>query len=204
MADANCSVPGCERNTHCRGWCRAHYLRWKKRGDVRADIPIRDKRPNNMTPTEAFRYHMPGDPPSSGCWPWPALTNKGGYGIITFHSGDLLAHRVAYELFSGPIPDQAIICHHCDNPPCCHPNHLYAGTTAENMADMARRGRTNKERPSLRGERHPQSKLSDADVVEIRRTYASGKSTLATLATQYGITFQSVWRIIHRKNWKHV
>lgn len=75
------------------------------------------------------------------CWVIDGWHQKHGYGLFQFRGEQKLAHRVAYELFVGPIPDGLHVLHHCDNPPCCNPTHLWLGTHADNMADMARKGR---------------------------------------------------------------
>lgn len=81
----------------------------------------------------------------TGCWEWQKKRDQRGYGRLTIRINKkhkkAFVHRYAYELFVGPIPDGLIICHHCDNPPCCNPDHLYAGTHADNTADKIARGR---------------------------------------------------------------
>lgn len=78
-----------------------------------------------------------------GCWPWTRST-FGGYGNLRMGKGKILAHRHAYQLTYGPIPSGMDVCHRCDNPPCCRPDHLFLGTHAENMADMVAKGRARK------------------------------------------------------------
>ncbi len=79
------------------------------------------------------------------CWIWRRSTNKKGYGQITIEPGrTMLAHRLAWELARGPIPDGLSVCHHCDNPPCCRPDHLFLGTRADNNRDMEQKGRARK------------------------------------------------------------
>lgn len=72
-----------------------------------------------------------------GCWTWTGPTIKKGYG----RWGRVLAHRFSWSLANGPIPDGKWVLHHCDNPPCVNPAHLYIGTVVENVRDMVARGR---------------------------------------------------------------
>lgn len=77
------------------------------------------------------------------CWPWTGKTIIKGYGRLRGADGDkVLAHRLAFELASGtPIPDGLCVLHHCDNPPCCNPSHLFLGTMKDNTLDASAKGR---------------------------------------------------------------
>lgn len=76
-----------------------------------------------------------------GCWAWTAARIGTGYGAIRIGGRTHLAHRVAHEMFIGPVPADLEVRHSCDNPPCVNPQHLLLGSHADNMLDMARRGR---------------------------------------------------------------
>lgn len=83
------------------------------------------------------------------CWPWRGPINSSGYGVFKFHADIYLSHRFAWELTNGKIPDGMFVCHHCDNPPCCNPAHLFIGTPKDNAQDAMKKGRlANKTRDS--------------------------------------------------------
>jgi hypothetical protein len=95
------------------------------------------------------------------CWLWLAGRNPKGYGRFGMHGSAVFAHRQAYALTVGAIPEGMYVCHRCDNPPCCNPEHLFLGTHADNIRDMTRKGRADrdKKRGDLNGSRkHPASR----------------------------------------------
>lgn len=83
----------------------------------------------------------PGQGPGGDCWEWQNHTIASGYGSLFVGGKNTLAHRFAYELASGSIPDGLFVCHRCDNRKCCNPAHLFLGTNSDNMLDMYRKGR---------------------------------------------------------------
>lgn len=132
-----------------------------------------------------------------GCWLWQAGCNTDGYG--TFSVGNIRAmraHRAAFELWIGSIPSGMCVCHTCDNPPCCNPDHLFLGTVAENMADKAVKGRLKL------GSRAGTSRLTENDVAEIRVLCATFSQR--EVAYRYGVSETTISNIITRKHWKHV
>ena len=142
--------------------------------------------------------------PNSGCWLWDgATTGRMGYGTI--RTGSLCdgtrrnegAHRVSYELHVGPIPEGLHVLHRCDVPACVNPDHLFLGTPADNTADMMAKGRQRK------GESENRSKLTEADVREIRRRSESGEEGRA-LAPEFGVCEGTISMVINRKTWTHL
>src|ERR1019366_3384667 len=105
-----------------------------------------------------------------GCWLWTASVDSGGYGV--FDTGRR-SHRYSWELHHGPIPPSdglivTCVCHHCDNPRCVRPDHLFLGTQGDNMRDMAEKGRGARHA----GESNPRAKLTAAIVRSIRARVA--------------------------------
>jgi hypothetical protein len=85
------------------------------------------------------------------CWPWLRGRTADGYGLARLAGyGKGYAHHWAFIIASGPIPTGLWVLHSCDNPPCCNPAHLRAGTRSDNMRDAASRGRLNIQQPSFR------------------------------------------------------
>ena len=84
-------------------------------------------------------YSMPE--PNSGCWLWLGSVKGGEYGQIRIHCVNMFAHRVSYEEYVGPIPEETQVLHRCDTPSCINPSHLFLGTQRDNMEDMAAKGR---------------------------------------------------------------
>jgi hypothetical protein len=137
---------------------------------------------------------------AGGCWEWTGSTNNKGYAWVHFKGKTSLAHRLMYESRNGPIEGGLFCCHHCDNPKCVNPDHLFLGTNGDNMRDCAAKGRT---RPSgVSGESHPMRKLTSSQVVEIRAKYSAGLGTKAVLATEYRISQTTCGRIISGRIWR--
>jgi hypothetical protein len=109
-----------------------------------------------------------------------------------------LAHRVAWTLHHGQIPDGMSICHHCDNPPCVRPDHLFVGTHGDNCRDKISKGRE----AHVRGSENGQAKLTEAEVLQIR---ALAPTMLQQqIADKFGISRKQIWAIVHRKKWAHL
>jgi hypothetical protein len=144
---------------------------------------------------------------SGNCWVWTGCINEWGYGaFMPYRAKQLVgAHRYSWQLHHGPIPEGLCVLHHCDNPPCVNPEHLFLGTFQDNVDDMMCKGR----KIARRGEANGQSKLTEDDIRRIRRLYAfrgqgEGKVSGVQLAAEYGIESATVYGIVKRRAWKHV
>lgn len=146
---------------------------------------------------------------TESCWLWIGTRNHYGYGCLKLggRSGRLLtAHRIAFELTHGPIPEGLRVLHTCDVPACVNPAHLYLGTAADNTRDMIDRGRHGWVRhPESvpRGEQGGGHKLTTADVQAIRADHAAGMS-LGSLGRRHSVSKQHIRRIVDRSVWRHV
>lgn len=107
------------------------------------------------------------------------------------------SHRASWEMHNGPIPEGQWVLHHCDNPPCVRPDHLYLGSNTENVRDRTDRGRE-------RGEHHGMAIVTEAEVREIRRRYADERISQQRLGADYGLSQTAVSQIVLKKCWKHV
>ena len=127
------------------------------------------------------------------CWEWEAGRNRAGYGIVYLQKKMRMSHRVAWMLANGPIPDGMVICHHCDNPSCCNPRHLFLGSVLDNIHDRDQKGR------HAKGKRNGKCKLTDAQIAEMRQCYAAGEGGCVKLARRFSISPAYVWQIVSLK-----
>lgn len=133
---------------------------------------------------------------ADACWLWTAAKHPRGYGAIFVGKRRLMAHRVAWEITHGPIPEGLHVLHKCDTPLCVRPSHLWLGTHIDNMRDRDAKGRN----VNKRGSQHARSKLTEAQVRAIR----SSRLTRRELAERYGVCLGNIDSILKRKTWTHV
>lgn len=185
-----CSVTSCDRKHRRNGLCNMHDIRMKRTGTT--DSPVRSQE-------DRFWAKVAKRKPSQ-CWLWTGATNERGYGVMRpagQRSGPpLKVHRYSAELAGMDIVGKFVL-HSCDNPPCVNPSHLRPGTNSENVRDMVSRHRHGF------GHRNGNAKLTEDDVVEIRRRVAAGELH-RVVAADYGVARTRVTTIVGRKDWRHV
>lgn len=152
---------------------------------------------------------------ATSCWEFNRPPSLIRYGRITVDGRSMGAHRAAWEVSFGPIPDGLFVLHRCDNPPCVRPEHLFLGTAEDNARDRANKGRTARQpgdRHGLRkhpecvarGESHGGSRLTEEQVRQIRLRQAQGGTTHEKLASEFGVSRTTVTLICLRKTWRHI
>lgn len=195
MSSALCAVEGCGKDVECRGWCQRHYDRWRRNGDPL--ISFRDRRVGSHVDLPAHFAAYVTLRETDQCIEWEGSRQTAGYGTFTNSGTHHMAHRVAYELHVGPIPDGHLIRHSCDNPPCVNPRHLLPGLDADNTQDKVDRGR----HPV--GEKIHFAKLTAAAVRDIRQRVSRGESR-RELAAKHGVSTATIGDIVLRKSWAHL
>jgi hypothetical protein len=184
------------------------------------EATIAQVKPDLLILTEEQRIRFESKVDKSGgpdaCWPWIASRMHTGYGWFRLNGKMMKAHRVAYRLWKGAIPDGLHVLHKCDNPCCCNSAaHHFLGTPRDNTIDKMAKGRVGRaigERNGAatkpesipRGEKNPRSKLTDENVRQMRLDRAAGKSTLKQLGMKYGVSISVVHATVTGKRWKHI
>lgn len=173
---------------------------YRKKGKVEVNQSIKIRRftkdyQEGMTDKEYIKQRFwskvnkRGD---SECWEWQRGRHPNGYGACKIAGiSTNKAHRIAWILTRGQIPEGLYVCHRCDNPPCCNPNHLFLGTQKDNIMDNVLKGRQHK-------------KLSEKDIIEIRRKCTIEGVSQAKIAKQFDLCRQAVSQIVAGERWAWV
>jgi hypothetical protein len=135
---------------------------------------------------------------SNGCVEWTGAKAH-GYGKITVKNKSYSTHRLAYLMAKGSIPKGLFVCHSCDNRACVNPEHLWLGTHTDNMRDAISKGRK-----LYKGEDNPDSRLTEEQVLEIRKSYEFREVTQKELAKRFNVSRSTIQYILYRKGWKHI
>jgi hypothetical protein len=152
-------------------------------------------------PTDAAYFWGKVKKIEGACWEWQGWRDKDGYGRISVKDRPMRTHRFAYELSKGPIPEGMCVCHSCDNPPCCNPNHFWLGTSPQNTEDSKNKGR--KKLLAVRGEDHHFAFLSNDDVLKLRLLRSRGWR-VTDLAEIFCMSKQMVSDATLGKKWSHL
>lgn len=155
---------------------------------------------NIIHPYKRIWLHV-GEMTKNGCIPWNGSITRDGYGRINEGGASrkqLMVHRVVYEHHYGKIPDQMLVCHKCDNPPCVNIEHLFLGTASDNNTDMITKGR------HARGEKVNTAILSELDVLQIRELYRNTSHPQSKIGQLFGVSQCTISDIIRGKTWKHI
>ncbi len=123
------------------------------------------------------------------CWIWCGTRSLKGYGRAKIKGAEMCAHRLAYLLFVGDVPEELQVCHKCDIPACCNPDHLFLGTALDNKRDSMAKGR------HAKGKRLPFTKLSVEDYRRIRAIWKPGRGVTMRIAKSYGVSKSLIHQI---------
>lgn len=187
--------------------------RWSDRGrDPVVKVPSMKKIPE-MSEKDKTRFwakvNKNGSVVRTGlgpCWEWTGAKDRYGRGHLSIKDINYVAPRLSWKIETGDDPFPNLVCHKCDNPTCVRPDHLFVGSHLDNNKDKKSKGRS---RSSDRvknqsGEKNFRAKLTEADVLEIRRLYDQEKATYSYLSKRYGVAQSSIWQVVKRKNWIHI
>lgn len=151
---------------------------------------------NKNTDPLDVRFWRSVDVQPDGCWNWTGCTTRFGHGqFAPSRYYKIRAHRYSWELVNGPIPEGLDCCHHCDNPRCVRPDHLFLGTRTDNMRDAARKKRTQ------RREGHWSAKLNQQAADEIRAIRASTGLSYLKIGARFGVSGATARLVCLRAEW---
>ncbi len=141
-----------------------------------------------------------------GCLEWYRPASD-GYGTFKLDSVTIRPHRLAYELTYGEIPKDLFVCHTCDNPLCCNPEHLWLGNNQDNQLDMSKKGRYNHDanyKRGSKGTKNVKAKLTEKDVLEIRNLYKDKSNTIKEISTKFGVCGNTIRDVATGRFWSHI
>jgi hypothetical protein len=187
-----CTVDGCGKRLLARGFCSAHYSKWRKYGD-----PTVVKMAAHGEPMEWILAHLKYE--GDDCIAWPFGRYKNGYGVIGYEGHNTGAHRLMCRLARGEPPsDVHEAAHSCGrgSSGCCNPNHLRWATPSENSAERRVHG------TSGTGSSNACAKLTESDIPEIRAL--AGAVSITKIAERFGVSRGAVRLVLAGATWTHV
>ena len=186
-----CTIDGCDIKHYGKGYCMKHFGRFRDHGENKSSW-------YDFSETERF-YQKTKLNQNTGCLEWTGGLNTWGYGQASINKTTKLAHRHSYEISVGEIPKGMLCCHHCDNPKCIEPSHLFIGTNADNAKDKVLKNR----QKSMKGESCVTHKLKDCNIRALRELNKSGMK-ISVITDLFRISRTQAYRIINNQSWAHV
>ena len=136
------------------------------------------------------------------CWEWQRCRDKDGYGFVKYRQKMVKPHRLIWTFLNGSIPNNLLVLHTCDNPPCCNPRHLLLGTHMDNSNDKMAKGR-DRYAPA-RGERNGKTTLTPRKVRTMRRAHEAGLFSIREISDIYGLSYDGAWKIVRGERWQEL
>lgn len=186
MNNKLCTIEGCDGQHLARGLCQRHYMQQRRAGTLQRQVPENDDSQYLLK-----RIKVNG----SGCWIWQQST-RDGYGRLVRHGKTWNAHVFSFVALVRPIADGEQINHKCHVRACCNPDHLYAGSQSENMADMKSAGRSR----YLRGNENGNSRVDEQKAMAIYGAPGIARE----VAARFGVSISLVYAIRKKRVWGHI
>jgi hypothetical protein len=185
-----CRIDNCLKKAIAKELCNRHYLQIQNYGKTF----ISRIEANDYLEKEGFFRNYKIDI-KTGCWVWVRHKDLDGYGTFGLKGKNYKAHRWAYKLYNGIIPKGLSVCHTCDNRCCVNPEHLFVGTTTDNMADKASKNR------QAKGSKNGKAILTEEKVLEIKK--ALKNSTIVEVAAKFKVAKSTISHIRSGRTWGH-
>lgn len=132
------------------------------------------------------------------CWEWTGAKSSDGYGSTSIKGVTINTHRIAWQLTYGEIPEGKHVLHHCDNPPCCNPSHLFLGDHQSNMNDRGSKGRSKGR--GIRGSANYHALFQSKDIEIIKKRRANDE-TFQAIADDYHCSLTTIWKICNDRTY---
>ena len=159
--------------------------------------PCRNRRIGKLCQKDLVQSFWEKVNKTDGCWLWTGSISSGGYGAMCRKRKSIVASRFSWEIHRGAIPDGLWVLHHCDNPACVRPDHLFLGNVRDNVNDCKKKMR------HAHGEKMGAAKLTESQVVSIRSDYARNISC-KSLSQKYGVSTGTIHAILSGRTWRHL
>ncbi len=171
----SCSLIGCLQKYYCKSYCRIHYERAREGRKLNSPFYRIHMSMDDLVQIRSYIEQNKNEKTRaqgmSSCWEWARTKDSRGYGRTWVDGRRIFVHRIAMVVYRGfSLESRLWVCHHCDNPSCFNPEHLYIGTAKENSSDMVNRKRSN---PPL-GERQGRSFLNEHIIRRVRLMHKIG------------------------------